>query len=217
MTSPDASPPTFHLSLRGCARQPAFRDDRDRRCLLALAAGLARRAGVAVHAYALLDHRIHLLVSAPRSADAADFLRGLLACHRLAWRRRHGFPPPAWLCEGRQCQVDSLRQLLVVHRFIETLPVAEGLAAAPGGYRWSSGRASLGLGDDRLLSRHPALPGPAAAGPAPAPDWADWLARAERAGPRALGPCLWRDHALGAPGLAVLRVRLPPAAAPRAR
>lgn len=198
---------TFHLSARGCHRAPAFLDDRDRTCLLALAAGLSRRLAVAIHAYVLLDDRIHLLASATDPGAPVRLLRRLLACHGLAWRRRHGRPAPAWLQQLRACRVDSVRQLFVLHRFLELLPVASGLAQAPGNYRWSSARASLGCRHDPLLTWHPAFLALAATPAQRALAWSGWLGRSVGGQPRRLGPCLLRDRALGQPGFALLLER----------
>lgn len=198
----------LHLALRGCRRQPAFLGDHDRACLLAVASALARRLQVAVHAYALLDDRIHLLASAADGAAPVRLWRQMLACHRLAWRRRHRRPPPDWLDSLRVSGVDSVRQLLVVHRFIENLPVSAGLVHAPAHYRWSSARASLGTRLDRLLTWHPAFLALAATPGQRALVWSGWLARDGEDVPRRLAGCLARDQALGAPALAGMLARL---------
>lgn len=198
---------TVHLSVRGCHRTPAFLDDRDRACLHALATGLSRRQAVAVHAYLLMDDRIHLLASAADPGAVVHLLRHLLACHDLAWRRRHGRPAPAWLRQARANRVDSIRQLFVLHRFLERLPVASGLAQAPVNYRWSSARASLGCRHDPLLTAHPAFLALAATPAQRALAWSAWLGREEGGRPRRLGSCLLRERALGQPGFALLLAR----------
>lgn len=202
-----ASAVTLHLSARGCHRAPGFLDDRDRTCLLALAAGLSRRLAVAIHAYVLMDDRIHLLASAAEPGAPVRLLRRLFACHGLAWRRRHGRPAPAWLQQVRACRVDSVRQLFVLHRFLELLPVDSGLAQAPVNYRWSSARASLGCRHDPLLTWHPAFLALAATPARRALAWSGWLGRQGAGQPRRLGPCLLRDRALGQPGFAMLLER----------
>ncbi|MBX3724561.1 MAG: hypothetical protein KF823_01410 [Xanthomonadales bacterium] len=131
-----------------------------------------------------------------------------MAVHRLAWRRRHGRPPPAWLDVLRACRVDSVRHLLVVHRFIENLPLSDGIVHAPAHYRWSSARASLGARLDPLLTWHPAFLALATTPGQRALVWSGWLARDGEDAPRRLGGCLVRDQALGTPALARMLARL---------
>ena len=50
----------YHITARGNARQPIYRDDHDRKTFLSLLAATCNQYGWALHAYCLMTNHYHL-------------------------------------------------------------------------------------------------------------------------------------------------------------
>ncbi len=74
--------------VRGIERRPIFRDDRDRRDLVARLAALTEAKAWEVYAWALLPNHLHLLVRTGRR-PLARTMGFLLAGYAGAFNRRH--------------------------------------------------------------------------------------------------------------------------------
>ena len=144
----------LHVIQRGRNRKPIFfrRDDYARyRDWLAMAAA---EYVCAIHAYVLMPNHVHLLVT-PRDADSLPRMMQSLGRryvrHVNAVRRRTG---TLWDGRYRAAPIDSEAHLLACCRYIELNPVRAGMAAEPGGYRWSSWHAHAACAADPLLGDH---------------------------------------------------------------
>jgi putative transposase len=109
----------------GHPRQPVFADEADRRQFLLLLREAATAAGVAVHAYALLDNEVQLLAT-PADADSLSrTMQGLGRRYGAHFNRRHDSTGGLWEGRFRSTVVEPERHLLSCMRFIE-----EGQAAS---------------------------------------------------------------------------------------
>lgn len=89
---------------RGHGGQPAFQDDEDRRACLDGLREAAAANRVAVHACALPDTALHLLLMPPDSAALSRTMQGLGRRYVSAYNRRHGRSGTLW--DGRfRCAV----------------------------------------------------------------------------------------------------------------
>ncbi len=89
---------------RGHSGQAVFADTMDRDAYLAALREAAATAQVAVHAYALLDAEVRLLVSPTRAAGLAQLMQALGRRYVSAYNRRHGRSGTLW--DGRyRCAV----------------------------------------------------------------------------------------------------------------
>ena len=136
--------------------QAVFADDADREAFLAMLRDAARAAGVAVHAYALLDDAVHLLAVPARSEALGRLMQSLGRQYVAAYNRRHGRSGSLWAGRFRCAPIDATAWGYAAMLEIESAPVAKGLAADAGTYAWSSAGHHLGRRRDPLITDHSA-------------------------------------------------------------
>ena len=136
--------------------QVVFADDADREAFLAMLRDAARAAGVAVHAYALLDDAVHLLAVPGRADGLGRLMQSLGRQYVAAYNRRHGRSGSLWAGRFRCAPIDATACGYAAMLEIESAPVAKGLAADAGTYAWSSAGHHLGRRRDPLINDHPA-------------------------------------------------------------
>ena len=143
-----------HIIQRGNNRQPIFIDRQDFEAMLALLAETAKKFGVAVHSYVLMDNHFHLLAT-PTTAEALPLM--MQAVGRSYVRRfnqRHGRSGTLWEGRYRSTLIETERYLLACMVYIDLNPVRAGMVTAPGEWRWSSHAHYLGLQHDALVTPH---------------------------------------------------------------
>lgn len=158
-----------HVTQRGNRRLPVFFSDEDRRSYLDLLAAYGRAAGTDCLAWCLMDNHVHLLLV----PETEDGLRAMLGeAHRRYTRainQREGWSGHLFQARFASYPMDD-RHLMIAARYVEQNPVAAGLVAQAGDWRWSSARSHLAgrrtaddpLTDVEALTRH-------------VPDWAAFL------------------------------------------
>lgn len=93
-----------YVILRGHSGQPVFVDDGDRRACLGALREAAAAQRVAVHAYALPDTAVHLLVTPPDGAALSRTMQAFGRRYVSAYNRSHGRSGTLW--DGRfRCAV----------------------------------------------------------------------------------------------------------------
>jgi putative transposase len=78
----------YHVTSRGNARQPIFKDDEDRRRFLDILALVNRRYHWICHAYCLMDNHYHLVIETPEG-NLATGMRQLNEVYTQSYNRRH--------------------------------------------------------------------------------------------------------------------------------
>ena len=134
-----------HLLQQGHNAQPVFIDDEDRRAYLAALHEAARVHAVQLHAYALLDNQVQLLLRPPTAAALSRMMQAQGRRYVAAFNRRHGRSGTLWAGRFRAAAVEdgaALRQSLLL---------IDGLASGRGPNRWSSAPHRLGLQRDPLV------------------------------------------------------------------
>jgi len=144
-----------HIIQRGNNRQAVFSSAADHQMLLRLLDESARKFGVALHAYVLMDNHFHLLAT-PSTAD------GLPQMMQAAGRRyvryfndSQGRSGTLWEGRYRATVIEAERYLLPCMAYIDLNPVRAGLVAEARDYPWSSHGHYAGLRVDSLLTPHP--------------------------------------------------------------
>lgn len=144
-----------HLLQRSNNRQLLFIDDADYMAYLAALREATRLHGVQVHAYALLPHHVHLLVTPQTETALARAMQTLGRRYVGYFNRRHERSGTLW--EGRfrttLADADAYWQALLC--YVEQHALRSGLAERPGDYPWSSAAHHLGQRRDPLISEHP--------------------------------------------------------------
>ncbi|HQU16184.1 MAG: hypothetical protein B7Z66_09365 [Chromatiales bacterium 21-64-14] len=138
----------YHVVQRGNNRGACFQGPDDYRAYLDLWRRMARRYGVAVHAYCLMTNHVHFLVT-PTVEDAVSrAMKVVGSCYARYVNLRYRRTGTLWEGRHRSSLVDSERYLLCCYRYIELNPVRAGMVRRPGEYRWSSyGFNAWGEGD----------------------------------------------------------------------
>jgi putative transposase len=134
----------YHLTARGNARQPIFRDPADRHQFLRTLAHVVDRYGWRAHAYCLMTNHYHLLIETPQPTLARG-MRQLNGVYTQAFNRRHG--RSGHLFQGRYhaVVVEKEAHLLELCRYVVLNPVRVKSCRTAGAWRWSSYRATAGL------------------------------------------------------------------------
>ena len=133
----------YHLTARGNRRLPIYVSDGDRETFFAVLDRVVRRYRWQCHSYCLMDNHYHLLVRTPQPNISIGMclLNGLYS--RL-FNARHA--TPGHLFENRFHSAVVIREehLLEVARYVVLNPVRAGVCVEPGGWPWSSYRATVG-------------------------------------------------------------------------
>ncbi|ABC24629.1 conserved hypothetical protein (plasmid) [Rhodospirillum rubrum ATCC 11170] len=143
-----------HVVQRGVDRQPVFFCEEDRAVFLHwLGAALARR-GLDLHAYCLMTNHIHLLVSAPSSADLGAVMQDMGRRYGQYVNRQRQRFGGLWQGRYKAGYIQDEAYLLACMRYIELNPVRAGMVADPAAYRWSSYRANALGAANALVTPH---------------------------------------------------------------
>lgn len=156
---PDLAGVPQHVVQRGNNRLPCFLDDDDRQFYLhGLRKGLSGH-DCALHAYALMDNHVHLLLTPGVPGAVSRLMQTFGRNYAARFNARHGRTGTLWEGRYKSCLVDSEYYVLACYRYIELNPVRAGLVQDPGGYAWSS-YCTNGLGvPNELIAPHPAFMG----------------------------------------------------------
>jgi putative transposase len=144
-----------HLVQRGHNAMPVFIDDDDRGAYLAALHEAARAQAVLVHAYALLDAEVQLLLRPPTDSALSRTMQALGRCYGAAFNRRHGRSGTLWEGRFRAAAVQDGHPARNSLLWIDSLPAHRGQAASPQAGRWSSAPHRLGLRREALLTDPP--------------------------------------------------------------
>lgn len=146
-----------HLVVQRCVESSsAFCDDADRSAYLAALRELALGGSVAIHAYALLDDAVMLLVTPRVPEDLGRFMQRLNRRYVPAFRQCHGGSGALWSGRFQAAAIEPERHLFPCTLMIEQAPIKAGLVATPAEWPWSSASHHLGLAACDWMREHPA-------------------------------------------------------------
>lgn len=148
-----------HLVQRAHPGQALVLDDTDRLAWQRALREAAVGAGVAVHAYVLLDDRFQLVATPEGPASLSQMMQGLGRRYVADFNRRHARAGGLWAGRFRATVLEPERHLLPAMVHVERLPADGGLVRDPADHPWSSCAHHLGRRRDPLVAE-------------PAPYWA---------------------------------------------
>jgi putative transposase len=157
-----------HLIQRGNRRQLVFFSDDDRAFYLTLLGRAARRFGIAIWAFCLMENHVHI-VAVPKFEDS--FGRGFGEVQRkytLVINTRENWKGFLWQGRFISYPLDEGHCYRAV-RYVERNPVRAGLVTLAEAYDWSSARAHVRGESHPLLSPFPLL--------RTVKDWSSYLGR----------------------------------------
>jgi putative transposase len=144
-----------HIIQRGNNRQPIVVDPADREKLLGLIDEAARKFGVAIHSYVLMDNHFHLLAT-PQSAEGIpQAMQAIGRSYVRYFNDRHSRTGTLWEGRYRSTVVQAERYLLACMVYIDLNPVRAGMVADPADFAWSSHAHYIGRRVDKLVTPHP--------------------------------------------------------------
>ncbi len=146
--------PPLHITQRSADGQPCFVHLANYWHYLDDLRTASQHQGCTIHAYVLMSHHVHLLVT-PGSPGAAGRMIQQLGSRYVRYFNRFG-DRRGRLWEGGfdSTALDGTASLLRCQSFIELNPVRAGLVDSPGRYRWSSYRHHAFGAEDPLVRSH---------------------------------------------------------------
>lgn len=144
-----------HIIQRGNNRQPIFMGVADREAMLRMLEDGARKFGVAVHAYVLMDNHFHLLAT-PQTADGIPkWMQSVGRSYVRYFNDSHHRTGTLWEGRYRATLIQTERYLLACMAYIDLNPVRAGIVAQAVDYPWSSHTHYIGRRFEKWLTPHP--------------------------------------------------------------
>lgn len=144
-----------HVTARGNNEQPVFIDDADYQQYLNCLRDTARKHRVAIHAYALLPSRIHLLVTPSDEAGLGKMMQAVGRLYVPYFNARHRRSGSLWEGRFRATVMDAGEHFVDAAHLVEYLPVQAGLSTDMAGWPWCSHSHHAGLRRQPWLTDHP--------------------------------------------------------------
>jgi REP-associated tyrosine transposase len=135
----------YHVVSRGNNKQAMFADDEDYLRFLNMMPRALSRFEVKCHAYCLMRTHVHLLLE-PGLQPLWRMMQQLSSAYCQSFNRRHKRVGHVIGGRYKSPLVDNDVYFLRVVRYIVLNPVAAQIVARPEDWRWSSYRATAGLG-----------------------------------------------------------------------
>lgn len=134
----------YHVTSRGNARRPIFKDDKDRGMLLNILEEVNDRYHWLCHAYCLMSNHYHLVIETP-DGNLSKGMRHLNGVYTMRFNRHHGSVGHVFQGRYKAILVQKESYLLEVCRYVVLNPVRAKVVEGPERWRWSSYRATAGI------------------------------------------------------------------------
>ena len=127
----------YHITTRGNAREPIYRDDDDRLSFLAVLESVVKRYGWLCHAYCLMDNHYHLVIETPRP-NLSRGMRQLNGVYTQKYNRAHQTVGHVFQGRYKAVLVQREAHLLELCRYVVLNPVRANAVSRPDRWKWSS-------------------------------------------------------------------------------
>ncbi len=144
-----------HVIARGNNEQAVFIDEADYQQYLSWLRDAARQQRVAIHAYALLPDRVHLLVTPSDEPGLGKMMQAVGRLYVPYFNARHRRSGSLWEGRFRATVIDAAPHFTDCAHLLEHLPVQAGLSADMASWPWSSHSHHTGLRRQPWLTDHP--------------------------------------------------------------
>lgn len=134
----------YHVTSRGNARKPIFKDDEDRNVFMETFNKVNKRYNWLCHAYCLMSNHYHLIIETP-DGNLSKGMRQLNGVYTQQFNQRHH--RVGHILQGRYKAILIQKEsyLLEVSRYVVLNPVRARAANRPEKWQWSSYRATAGI------------------------------------------------------------------------
>jgi putative transposase len=146
---------THHIIQRGNNRQAIFVDAADRETMLRMLEDGARKFGVAIHAYVLMENHFHLLATPQTAEGIPKWMQSVGRSYVRYFNDLHRRSGTLWEGRYRATLIQTERYLLACMAYIDLNPVRAGMVTQAMDYPWSSHAHYAGRRLDRWLTPHP--------------------------------------------------------------
>jgi len=135
----------YHVTSRGDGREDIYLNEADRLAWLDVLGQVCKRFNWVCHAWCQMGNHYHLLIETPEG-NLGQGMRQLNAVYSQNFNRRHR--RAGHLLQGRYkaILVEKESYLLELCRYIVRNPVAAKMVDDPAAWKWSSYRATAGIG-----------------------------------------------------------------------
>jgi REP-associated tyrosine transposase len=133
----------YHVTSRGNEKKVIFKDDQDRRMILALLHRTNTRYHWICHAYCLMDNHYHLVIETPEG-NLSLGMRQLNGVYTQWFNQRHDRVGHLFQGRYKAILIQKETHLLEVCRYVVLNPVRAHTIDGPEDWPWSSYRATAG-------------------------------------------------------------------------
>ena len=127
-----------HVIQRGNNREACFYDEADYKAYLVLLKEAAIKHQVAIHAFVLMTHHVHLLATPSDEQGTSGMMQTLGRRYVQHFNHSHRRTGTLWEGRYKSTIVDADTYLLTVYRYIELNPVRADMVGHASDYPWSS-------------------------------------------------------------------------------
>ena len=127
----------YHVSSRGNARKPIFKDQEDRIQLLNTLHQINNRFNWLCHAYCLMNNHFHLIIETP-DGNLSSGMRQLNGIYTQRFNRKHHRVGHVFQGRFKAILVEKETYLLELCRYVVLNPVRSHTVEDPRGWKWSS-------------------------------------------------------------------------------
>jgi REP element-mobilizing transposase RayT len=135
----------YHITSRGNEKNPIFLSNKDRTLFLNTLEKTIDKYKWVCHAYCLMDNHYHLLIDTPLP-NLSSGMRQLNSVYTQAFNKRHKRIGHLYQGRFKAIVIDKESYLLEVARYVVLNPVRSKIVDHPSKWRWSSFRATTGIG-----------------------------------------------------------------------
>ncbi len=134
----------YHVTSRGNERRKIVMDDSDRWLFLRILGEMIGENGIVCHAWVLMDNHYHLLLETPQ-ANLSVAMKHLNAQYTQRFNKKHHRTGHLFQGRYKAIVIEKNSYLQELCRYVVLNPVRAKMAKQPGGWKWSSYRATAGL------------------------------------------------------------------------
>lgn len=143
-----------HVTQSGIDGRVIFGDDADYQCFLDWLRQASKQFDVAIHAYALLPDRLHLLATPSDEPGLGKMMQWLGRYYVPYFNTKYQRSGLLWQGRFKATVIEAEQYFLPCCVLIEEMPVRQHLAQDASQYVWSSCQHHLGARTDPLLAGH---------------------------------------------------------------
>ncbi|GBD97382.1 MAG TPA: helix-turn-helix domain-containing protein [Nitrospirae bacterium] len=134
----------YHVTSRGNAGKPIFKDNLDRSIFLETLHKANKRHNLLCHAYCLMNNHYHLIIETP-DGNLSKGMRQINGVYTQSFNRQHNKAGHVFQGRYKAILIQKESHLIEVCRYVVLNPVRAKAVKRPEDWKWSSYRATAGM------------------------------------------------------------------------